>query len=342
MKLPLFLPLIPCAIASCIPHSDIGTWSTLAPIPLFPRQEHSTVVLPPSSFAILGGVIPAEVGANTTALVQLYDIPTNSWKSLAPLPVPLNHANAASVDGKIYLLGGLEVASDGAWRATPKSWVYDPAEDKWTEIESMPVSEARGSAAVGVYGKTIFLAGGMTVLHAVPGGQQGTVSAVSAFDTVSGKWVALPEGAKAIPEGRDHAGAAVVEGKLLVLGGRDQGQANVKSTVFALDLERLGEGWTTRKGAMPTPRGGVAAAVVGKKVFTFGGEGNPAEGSRGVFNQTEAYDTVQDKWEVLGPMKVPRHGTYAVAVDGKVYVPGGGISIGAGPVDVLDVFVPGK
>jgi N-acetylneuraminic acid mutarotase len=339
MKLPL---LISSALSLSLPRADVGSWSTLAPIPLFPRQEHSTVLLNSSSFAIVGGVIPTETGVNTTALVQLYNIPSNTWTTLAPLPVALNHPNAAAVDGKIYVLGGLAAASDGAWRGTPQSWVYDPKANKWSALEPMPASEARGSAAVGVYNELIFLAGGMSVLEPVAGGKQETVNTVSAFDTELGKWVTLPETAKWMPEGRDHAGAAVVDTKLYVLGGRERGQANVKGSVLAISLGRLDVGWRTVKGVMPTPRGGVASAKLGRKVYTLGGEGNLVEGSKGVFNQVEVYDAAKDTWEVLAPMKVPRHGTGAVAVDGKIFVPGGGVSQGAGPVDVLDVFVPGS
>jgi N-acetylneuraminic acid mutarotase len=75
-------------------------------------------------------------------------------------------------------------------------------------------------------------------------------------------------------------------------------------------------------------------------VYTFGGEGNPVEGSDGVFDQVEVYDTRKDSWERLGKMKVPRHGTSAVAVKGGVYIPGGGIKLGGAPVDTFDVFYP--
>ena len=54
------------------------------------------------------------------------------------------------------------------------------------------------------------------------------------------------------------------------------------------------------------------------------------------------YDTAKEAWEVLTPMPLPRYGTSAVAVDGKIFVPGGGGGVqGAGPMDVLDVFGPG-
>jgi N-acetylneuraminic acid mutarotase len=126
---------------------------------------------------------------------------------------------------------------------------------------------------------------------------------------------------------------------MYVLGGRDHGQGNVRDTVFALDLCDLKAGWKTRAARMPTARGGVAAGIVGTKVFTFGGEGDNSVDS-GVFNEVEAYDTVADKWETAGTMEIPRHGTYAVGIEGKVYIPGGGTVQGGGPVANFDVFVP--
>lgn len=327
--------------------STPGDWTTLSPIALLPRQEHTTVAISPTLLAVVGGIAPnssAPGGFVTTPILQLYSIPDNKWRSpleAAPLPLALNHPNAAAVGGKIYVLGGLAVAADGAWRAVPDSWVYDPATNAWSALEPIPAAEARGSAAVGVCGSTIYLAGGMRALVPAAGGVQDTVDTVVAFDTAGGKWIPLPEPATRMPEGRDHAGAAVVGRTFHVLGGRLRGQVNVKDTVFALDLEDLSGGWTTRKGRMPTPRGGIAAAAVGTKIYTFGGEGNPAEGSRGVFDQTEVYDTETDGWERLGSMVVPRHGTSAAEVGGVIYIPGGGTSQGGAPVDAFNAFAPG-
>jgi N-acetylneuraminic acid mutarotase len=71
------------------------------------------------------------------------------------------------------------------------------------------------------------------------------------------------------------------------------GQENVKDTVCILDLYNLKAGWKTSAAQMPTARGELAAGLMGKKVYTFGGEGNKAVES-GVFDQVEAYDTVTD------------------------------------------------
>lgn len=321
--------------SSCLPCKD-GAWLDLAPIPIAPRQEHTTVALTHSTLAIFGGIVPDDEFPITTDIMQLYDIPTNTWTSAAAIPVPLNHANAAVVDGKIYILGGLAVAPDGAWRAVHDSWVYDAEENEWTPIAPMPNGTARGSAAMGVHGKKIYLAGGMTTLD-IFGGYQDSVDTVSAFDTSCGTWTVLPG---RLPESRDHAGGAVVGSKYYVLGGRYFGQQGKRGTVFSLDLENPNATWETSPARMPTPRGGVSAGTIKTSIYIFGGEGNEAEGSKGVFNETEVFDTVTETWEKLGPMKLPRHGTSAVAVGGRVYIPGGGTQQSGGPVNTTDMFCP--
>src|SRR2546423_11940847 len=318
---------------ACDSIDNNGTWISLPPIANSARQEHTTVAVSPTTLYILGGILPFfpnQTTDPTTALMQSYYVPNDTWSSAASLPMLLNHLNAAvtNQDGKIYLLGALAPSLDGVWRAIADCWVYDPQEDAWQALAPMPAAEARGSAAVGVSGKMVYLAGGLRSLHPVPGGLQETVDTVTAYDTVEGQWTVLPAAARHLPEPRDHAGAAVVGDTFYVLGGREQGQANVRDTVFELDLWDLGRGWRTSASKMPTPRGGIAAAVVGGKVYTFGGEGNPEPGSQGVFNQTEVYDAVRDSWEKLTPMPVPRHGTSAVGLGGKIFIPGGGVAEG--------------
>ena len=55
------------------------------------------------------------------------------------------------------------------------------------------------------------------------------------------------------------------------------------------------------------PRGGVAAAVLGSKLYIFGGEGN-ANATEGVFPNVEAYDPATDSWSSLPNLALPRHG----------------------------------
>lgn len=186
----------------------------------------------------------------------------------------------------------------------------------------------------------------LTSLSDVAGGKAGTgtksVDTVSAFDTASRKWLtSLPVAASRIPGARDHVGGAVVGHKFYVLGGRDTATTNVKDTLFVLDLEDLGAGWKTSQSSLPTARGGLATAAVGGKIYTFGGEGNQEAGSKGIFKESEVYDAASDSWARLGPMSKPRHGTFAAAVGGKIYLPGGGTTNGLNTdVSYMDVYEP--
>lgn len=308
-------------------------WATLAPIAGGPRQEHSVAAIGDEVF-VIGGMHASPAGdLVTTDRVEVYDTRHDTWSEASPLPVPMNHANVAAVDGKIYVLGGL--SGGASWEALPDSFVYDPATDRWSELPPMPAGEERGSAAVGVQGSRIYLAGGMRTLTPVAGGLHDTVATTSSFDARTFQWETLPS----LPEARDHVGGAVVRGTLYVLGGRDRGQANVRDTVYALDLDS--RQWTERS-PMPTARGGLATAVVGTTIYAFGGEGNPAGGSEGLYAENEAYDTKRDRWETLAPMPEPRHGTAAVAVKRTIYIPGGGDAVGGSPVDVNDSYGVGR
>ncbi len=88
---------------------------------------------------------------------------------------------------------------------------------------------------------------------------------------------------------------------------------------------------------MPTARGGIAAVVLGRRLFVFGGEK-----SEGTFSQTEAYDPASDTWTGMAPMPTARHGLGAAVVGGKIYVIGGGLKPGASRSRLNEVFDPGS
>ncbi|PYI16244.1 galactose oxidase [Aspergillus violaceofuscus CBS 115571] len=326
-------------VATAAPSCSPGQWVNLTSIPQ-PRQEHATAAIGDSIIAIVGGIIPTANSTATTDLVQLYDVTTDIWRTVAPAPHKVNHANAAGVGDKLYLLGGLVETplSPGMtmnWVATRACYVYDPAVDAWSEIVSMPSGTEKGSAVVGVHGEMIYLAGGMTVLQT---GYQDAVTSVIALNTTSGSWQRLDAAAAELPESRQHAAGAVIGDSFYVVGGRRYGQLYHKDTVFELDLTDLAAGWSTSVGRMPVSQGGLSGGAVGGNFYAFGGEGN-IDAATGVFNQTQKYDPQSQKWTELAPMPVPRHGTQAVGLGDRVYIPGGGlqqdgksVSVDGGPV----------
>ncbi|KAH6665726.1 kelch repeat-containing protein-like protein [Halenospora varia] len=312
-------------------HDDAtttGSWTPITPIPIHPRQEHSAVALNSDTIYIIGGLYQAPDGSfPTVTTVQKYSISTNTWTLAASLPIPLNHPNCAVVHGKIYVLGGLTTIPDDPtfWNASGECFSYDPRLNVWTSIGQLPEGRWVGSAAVGVSGGTVYLAGGLAYTN-LTDDQEGTLSLFTAYDITTGHFSALPD----LPEPRDHAGVGLVDEKLYVLGGRAYGHDNVKSTVFSYDIKM--KHWNPGLPSMPTPRGGCSSGVIGTRIFTIGGEGDK-ETDSGVFPQNEAYDTKTDTWKSYAPMDIPRHGTAGVAIGNRIYIPGGGLHTGGLPTN---------
>lgn len=299
-------------------------WVREGLIGLGSRQEHAVAAVDDTIY-IVGGVIHDDTYTlTTTARVESFDTAHSRWSVPAPLPHPINHVNLASVDGSLYSFGGLagESPEDPVWLAVPECNRYDAHADTWGPITPMP-GVARGSSAIGVHGSVVYVAGGMSQLAATADGTQDALSVVSAYDAATDTW---NEDYPDLPGPRQHAGGAVVDGVMYVLGGRENVETHY-DTVYALQLDQP-DAWS-EKAPMPTSRGGLAcSALYDRFIVCAGGEGNGAS-NLGIFDETEMYDTVLDQWTRLPRMEVARHGTAAVTVGSKVYIPGGGSATGA-------------
>lgn len=292
-------------------------WTAAPPVPLGPTQETATVAVDGKVYVLGGfngslGVIPS---------VQVYDTASCTWSMGPDLPRAVHHANAAVVNGTIYVVGAMETIQ---FRAVGHTWSWKPAtETGWSTLSSMPTGTERGSAFVGVIGERIYVAGGL---------RGGAVAEVSAFDTATMQWDATP---MPLPAARDHGCGGVAGGKLYVTGGRNGTTTTIAGNVYEYTP---GGAWVERM-AMLTARGGTSCGVIGDRIIVAGGEGNPNNAS-GVFAEVEAYTPTTNSWEALTPMATPRHGMGAAVWDGRLYVPGGATQEGFGAVDTHEVFTP--
>lgn len=254
--------------------------------------------------------------------VSRFDPATGEWSAAADLPARMHHANAAVVDGRIWVLGFLDGLAFGA---DPRGYVYDPADDTWTPGPNLPEGFGRGASGTVAIGSTIYLVGGFA--------GRAAYQFVHAYDTRTQTWTRVPD----LPTRRDHMAIGVIDGKIVVAGGR---ASAIDSHVDRVDIFDPAAGEWTVGAPMPTSRGGGAAAVVGGELFVIGGEGNPAAGTRGVFAEVEAYDLARDTWRSLPPMPNPRHGMWAATVDGRIYIPGGADAQAFGAVDTVEILTP--
>ena len=311
------------------PSNTTASWSRHPFIGSGPRQEHSVSVVDKDIY-LIGGVTPYTF--TTVDRVEFYSVPSGTWHVACPLPRVVNHANSAGVDGNIYVLDGLSGGTE--WLPFNNSYVYTPNNDSWAAITPLPPHSARGASAVGVYKSTIYLAGGTTIQQTQPPNFQDSVTTVSAYNTVSRQWDAS---LRSLPAPRQHVAGVVVNSTFYVIGGRENGTDLIRNTVFALDLDSPAS-WT-ELAPMPTAPSGLVCSAIDNWIYCFGGEGDP-DNEYGVFDETEAYNVQTDTWLRLPPMQVPRHGMSAATVDGRIYIPGGGVIAGGAPVGMLNSFSP--
>ena len=120
-------------------------------------------------------------------------------------------------------------------------------------------------------------------------------------------------------------------GRVYALAGR---RAGIDTNVTALESYAPGaRGWT-RLPSIPDSRGGTAAAALGGRIVSVGGE-EP----QGTIAQVYAYDVRARRWSRLPDLPTPRHGLGVVAVDGRVYAVAGGREPGLA-VSGVNEFLP--
>lgn len=293
-------------------------WAEAPDLPLGPTQE-TAVVTTGGKIYVLGGF---DASGTVLAAVQVFDTASCTWSMGPALPKPVHHANAAVVDGTIYVVGAMETIN---FTAIPDVWAWNPITDAaWMPRMAMPAGTQRGSAVTGVIDRKIYVAGGL---------RGGAVNEVSIYDPDANAWTDAP----ALPVARDHGCGGVIGGTLYVVGGRQTTITSQSGSMYALSPSA--GGWIERA-AMPTARGGTACGFSGNLIVVVGGEGNPDSPS-GVFPQVERFNASSGEWVSLAMMPTPRHGMGAAVFGDKLYVPGGATKQGFGASATFEILTFG-
>ncbi|MCC2971922.1 kelch repeat-containing protein [Massilia sp. IC2-476] len=296
------------------------------------RQEIYPAVLG-DRIIVAGGVLSQQPGF--TDHVEAYDVTAGRWTTLAPLPEGRHHIALAEAGGKIYGIGGFSGAIPD-WRAHATVFVYDPRANRWTAGPSLPQPRAEGVVAT-VKGKIYFIGGRVpTSPDAVHINAHADTARSEALDLGSGRWERIADA----PTARNSAAAAVIDGRIYVVGGRQMvEQADGRRRPVNLATLEVYDPATNRwetKAPMPQAQGGLAAVAVDGKLIAFGGE--QFVPSTKVFAEVWAYDPKADRWSPLPDMPLPRHGHGAVVVGKRIYAIGGGEKVGVGASRVLQVL----
>ena len=276
-------------------------WRRLADIPT-PRSEVAVAVYQQDKVYVIGGFGGPD-------RVERYDAATGRWDRLADLPHGVDHPMSAAVfgiqtsgDEGVYVFGGY------AGGATARSFRFDVATGRWSEIAPMPSPRAAGAAVA------------INTRIYVVGGADGSrlISPTYVYDVTTRDWRTLAP----IPTPRDHLAAVALNGRVCAVAGR---RLSLSANLGTLECYLPQTDRWEKLADAPTPRGGVGAAAWDGRVYLVGGE-QPL----GTFKEVEIYDERTGAWSRGPDLPTPRHGVGVAAVGGTSGVPRGAILVLSG------------
>lgn len=287
-------PIPEAALEAYDPAGD--SWVTgLPPLPL-PRFHCAGAALDGKIY-VLGGTD----GRAEFARVDRYDPVARAWDTVAALPVPTEALAAAVYNNHLYAVGGFSGHEQGQYLRRVLKFVPDGGPGQWQAVDSLEVPRASLGAAAA--GGRLYAVGGryfnslgtaesydgtswsperatmsqprsglacagwdVFVCAAGGSGQSMPMNSVEVLNTVTGEWASV----EPMTSNRMFAGAAVVDERLYVIGGREMHGPN--GSVESHELWHPG---------VAEPPGSLPGAAVGRtSVSRFGlnlGLGEEAE-----------------------------------------------------------------
>jgi len=225
------------------------------------------------------------------------------WQKKSNMPTARYCLGTATLDGKIYAIGGTH-SPDGAGLSAIEE--YDSTTDVWKQKSDMPTARV-GLSIEAVNGKIYAIGGYLNwTSNALP--------TVEEYDPVGDKWTTKAD----MPTPRGFFGTAVLNNKIFAIGG-DSGNVNL-STVEVYDPSS--NTWEKKKD-MIAARSFFGAKAVNGKIYAIGGRIMPSIVG---LSTVEEYDPLLDKWEQKSDIPDLPKGIFEHAiseVSGKIYVIGG-------------------
>jgi hypothetical protein len=171
---------------------------------LTPRYNHGAALIGGKIYVFGGHGYNLPGGSPFEATMDIYDLESGKISHGAPLPTPRGYFATASLDQKIYVIGGA-YGEPATMRQTNWTEIYDPATDTWSK--GVPMPTIRECVAVTANG-CIVVAGG----YRKP--TNGGLKTVECFVSDKNQWLSLPDLGRPV-----SANSAAVLGNYLFLFG---------------------------------------------------------------------------------------------------------------------------
>jgi N-acetylneuraminic acid mutarotase len=255
-----------------------------------------------------------------------YDPDSDTWETLDDLPGAGREDAALVAAGEyLYVFGG--ASNDPFTGDISIAARYSPDAGVWNDDDVRDMGTVRSGMAAVLYNGDIWLIGGFA-------GAGDSLDTVLIYDIATDAYSFGP----VLPSPRDHAGAVVVNGELLVFGGRNRNGGTTEPTSVIRLTSPDDESWSVFGDDMPRRRRSFVVGTTDNKVQVFGGESQVAE----TINEVDEFNPETEKWSTALPdLLTPRHGPAGATIDRSTYVVGGSLESGSTTLsDVNERFTP--
>ena len=281
-------------------------WTLNAPMP---TARFAFALIAPNSLSTVYAIGGLQSWTDALTANERYNACTDTWDTLAPLPAPRGYIQAAELNGRLYVVGGVDHVISGTFGVQRNTWVFDPAHNWWSAAAELP--QALGGVAVAAANGKLYAFGGFDARG--PGA--GDVNTVYEYDPAHDRWrlhSTMPGGSRSL------AGAATFNGEIYVAGG-------VSGALYAVARHEVYN---------PNARTWRTARPIQHYGFTFVSSPNGLLYALGGSFQdnnsaisTRYYDPVADAWHIIDTPEINdyfNHGlSSGVYAAGRIFIIGG-------------------
>lgn len=212
-------------------------------------------------------------------------------------------AGSVSVNGKIYIIGGVVNPYTNEGRDTEVIEEYDPKTRTCKEIASRIPTKRHCFSLVTDNTKLIYAVGGANMNSQYH-------SSLEVYNVERGEWKALAD----MPTPRQQTCAALVGDSLYVIGG-DNG-VKKPLTKYCFEVYVVSQNKWVKKPNLKTPVRNACAVVFQSKIYVIGGHDPNG-------NVVLEYNPKNGQWTRKNNMITPRTDLTAEVLNGKIYAIGG-------------------
>ncbi len=231
-----------------------NTWRRIAE-PMPKPLSHTGTEIQGNNIYLAGGYVGKPGGGQIFATqdVWKYNVVTNKWSPLTPLPQARGGGGLELLNGELHFFGG----SDLKRQDTATHWALDLSDPSPTWIEKAPLPNARNHLGDSTLGGMIYAIGGQKGQDA----KSVTQTSVHRYNPVTNKWQAVAP----LPLARGHISGAtfVMDGRIIVAGGEPKhGDRTANVTAY----DPMSNVWTELT-SLPAPRKSGVAGSIGNQIF---------------------------------------------------------------------------